>query len=115
MKKTLLFMTAALIGLAACQNEVSPVEKPSGDDAQIKDYPYEISFTALNERSVKTMLDVSRILWEDNDEIKIFWEQENPTRQSEQQVKTRHLQHSTLKLRKQKATMQYIRILRLNA
>ena len=73
MKKTLLFMSAALLGLAACQNEISPVEKPSEDNTQIKDYPYELCFTALNESSVKTTLNDTQILWEDNDEIKVFW------------------------------------------
>ena len=66
-------MSAALLGLAACQNEISPVEKPSEDNTQIKDYPYELCFTALNESSVKTTLNDTQILWEDNDEIKVFW------------------------------------------
>ncbi len=69
-------MTVAVFGMAACQNELSPVEDLSTNESSIKDYPYEMIFTAVSEGSTKTVLNDSQILWENEDAIKVFWDVE---------------------------------------
>ena len=74
MKKLFLSLSAALLVLAACQEEIAPVTDNTTDEVILKDYPVEMSFTATTEMGTKTTLSGTTVSWEAEDQIKVLWE-----------------------------------------
>ena len=74
MKKLFLSLSAALLVLAACQEEIAPVTDNTTDEVILKDYPVEMNFTATTEMGTKTTLSGTTVAWEAGDQIKVLWE-----------------------------------------
>lgn len=72
MKKLFVMLSAAILSFAACQDEIAPV-MDNADTPEVKDYPVEMTFTAVSEIGTKTTLNGTSVSWEANDRIKVLW------------------------------------------
>lgn len=62
MKKLAKILFLALLGISACQQEMSDIR-------------VDVTFIATSEQGTKTVLEGEKILWETGDEIKILWKE----------------------------------------